>query len=1009
MSTTSGSSHDHEDDDEKGGATAAAAATHDNDDDDGDEKEEEDSESEEGEDSEMRAGVPRDTSAIDRAEVKVRANQYDYGAHVEYIKALKEYSNDWEALTNARNAFSALFPLTADMWLEWINDEERIASPEEHPRIETLYRRALSDYLSVPVAVRFCKFAAKNYDYAKARDIFEFALSLLGLHVMEAGKLWKTYIRFEKSSIEAAKEEPQKDTCNLQKQGLDKISKLYQRQLSVPLIGMDDVLIKYLKWAEKYHVDIPTTFQRSYEKALESLKIRLVREEKISDSGTTSNPDYTKLDDWKKYISFEEKENQPQRVIMLYERALSIYVLVSELWLSYGAFTERTFTSTSIPSAVFSRGTRNCPSCGGVWAGTLRCQEKSKKSLEDVETTLKQALLAGLASHLEFLCVLNQYLDIYRRALNGTAQSFQNFRSACDKAASVMNQYYPSQGYDADILRFWAKIEAHHFNNIERCRELWESIIKYHSDETTFWLEYASLERKFDESKTRNIYKRGAQAVHTFPEPLLSAWLEFERECGTLEMWTHAKLTYDTKMKQFLTQQRKEQKKLEKVAAKEAAKEQKKQDRRNKRRPQSLQKASKGEDDEMAEIPQSKRPRTDPKTEEEKNSHKIFVSNLRFSITEEDLEKLFSKYGTVVTIRHNAARGFAFIEYENTKSADAATELDGQVVGGRKLNVKHAEANPTRLTKHDDLSAIKTTPTDESHVPVSTEAKKPEEPTATTQTPAAPSDKPVTTTKYSANSEAQTASSTKPAEEPNPEPKMRQRRMPPRFVAAGTHVDEKGMDEDKDRDTSSDISSSRRGLGFSGRGMGRGRGRPPAEAEQEAQRTPGQGRGRGFFGAGRRVEYSAERESRTLFVTYLDYKADEMTVKTHFAETCGEDKIVEARVVRDPVGRSKGFAYVEFVNVEAAQEGLALDKTMILSRPICVRWSRPRPSQQHTTATVNSMDDSEPASGTAETESKKPLMIPRALALKKMHTSATTPPKGTTVTTDPPSKSSGDS
>lgn len=79
-------------------------------------------------------------------------------------------------------------------------------------------------------------------------------------------------------------------------------------------------------------------------------------------------------------------------------------------------------------------------------------------------------------------------------------------------------------------------------------------------------------------------------------------------------------------------------------------------------------------------------------------SKKIYVGNLPFSSTEQDLRDAFGRHGTVdsvsvITDRETGRpRGFAFIEMEEaTAAADAIRALDGSDLGGRAIKVNEAE------------------------------------------------------------------------------------------------------------------------------------------------------------------------------------------------------------------------------------------------------------------------------------------------------------------------------
>lgn len=75
----------------------------------------------------------------------------------------------------------------------------------------------------------------------------------------------------------------------------------------------------------------------------------------------------------------------------------------------------------------------------------------------------------------------------------------------------------------------------------------------------------------------------------------------------------------------------------------------------------------------------------------------IYVSNLSFHTSEEDLKDLFEKYGAVnsakiiVDRETNRSRGFAFIEMPSAEEGNAAiTNLNQKEIQGRPLSVSLA-------------------------------------------------------------------------------------------------------------------------------------------------------------------------------------------------------------------------------------------------------------------------------------------------------------------------------
>jgi cold-inducible RNA-binding protein len=79
----------------------------------------------------------------------------------------------------------------------------------------------------------------------------------------------------------------------------------------------------------------------------------------------------------------------------------------------------------------------------------------------------------------------------------------------------------------------------------------------------------------------------------------------------------------------------------------------------------------------------------------------IFVGNLNFSTTQEDLHSTFAQFGnvervSVVTDRDTGQpRGFAFVEMTNGNEAQKAiSELNGAELHGRAMNVNEARPKP---------------------------------------------------------------------------------------------------------------------------------------------------------------------------------------------------------------------------------------------------------------------------------------------------------------------------
>ncbi len=79
-------------------------------------------------------------------------------------------------------------------------------------------------------------------------------------------------------------------------------------------------------------------------------------------------------------------------------------------------------------------------------------------------------------------------------------------------------------------------------------------------------------------------------------------------------------------------------------------------------------------------------------------STKLYVGNLSFDTSAQDLEQIFGESGTVQSAsiiedrETGRSRGFAFVEMASAEEAKAAiSALDGKEVGGRNLKVNEAK------------------------------------------------------------------------------------------------------------------------------------------------------------------------------------------------------------------------------------------------------------------------------------------------------------------------------
>lgn len=84
----------------------------------------------------------------------------------------------------------------------------------------------------------------------------------------------------------------------------------------------------------------------------------------------------------------------------------------------------------------------------------------------------------------------------------------------------------------------------------------------------------------------------------------------------------------------------------------------------------------------------------------------IYVGNLSYSVTQDDLTQVFSEYGTVTRVQlptdreTGRARGFGFVEMESEAAENAAIQaLDGAEWMGRAMKVNKARPREEKSSR----------------------------------------------------------------------------------------------------------------------------------------------------------------------------------------------------------------------------------------------------------------------------------------------------------------------
>ncbi|XP_066512483.1 squamous cell carcinoma antigen recognized by T-cells 3-like [Hoplias malabaricus] len=487
---------------------------------------------------------------IQRLEEQLSINAFDYNCHVDLIKLLRQ-EGKLHRLRKARQKMSELFPLTEEIWLDWLKDEIGLTEGEEAERekIYELFERAAKDYICPDIWLEYAQYSIGGMGTVggidKVRSIFERALTAVGLHMTKGAALWEAYREFEIAILSTLQPPPgsvaspeQQEQLNAQ---LERIHTLFRRQLAIPLMDMEGTYAEYADWTDEGVSEMVT---QHYKQALQQLEKRRLYEEAL----LVSEP--PKLAEYQSYIHYEMKEGDPARVQIVFERALAENCLVPDLWAKYTTYLDRQLKIKDLVLSCHERAVRNCPWTMSLWKNYLLALERHGAEHHIVSDVFEKALNAGFIQATDYVEIWQSYLDSLRRRVDFSkegSRELEELRAAFTRCLEYLKQdveerFSESGDLSCTIMQIWARIEALHCKNMQKARELWDSIMtKGNAKYANMWLEYYNLERSYgDVVHCRKALHRAVQCTTDYPEHVCEVLLTFERVEGSLEDWDAA-------------------------------------------------------------------------------------------------------------------------------------------------------------------------------------------------------------------------------------------------------------------------------------------------------------------------------------------------------------------------------------------------------------------------------------------------------------------------------------
>uniref|UniRef100_A0A1Q3EWF4 Putative squamous cell carcinoma antigen recognized by t-cells 3 n=1 Tax=Culex tarsalis TaxID=7177 RepID=A0A1Q3EWF4_CULTA len=639
---------------------------------------------------------------------KIDEDKFNYDNYVQLLEIAHKMT-DLDKIRQSAEIFAEAYPLSPEIWLRWLKIEVAIgSSPDELRQVDRLFRRALGDYYSVEVAQEYANLAAKA-DAELADTIWDALIPAYGLHVTKGRTIFEAY---REDHLAKNGDSPEQ---------LNRLARIYEQELKIPLRNMEDSFIEYKLLCEKHKavlVDLnPEKFERRYRQAKELLQKMMPFENRLA--ALEPHCHQERADLYREYIRECRSQLEDDDLQVLYERSCADCCLDPTVWTDYLKYLDKYPPDPDEAEAspvfdqsvldVVNRALRNCPWSAELYVEKMRICEREKrgkadilKIMEEVATVEFQAPEPAVKVWLEYLTYLRRHADFEDEKEREILRS--NFELAWNQLGRTWGELADPE---CKILQFWGRLEYGALKDPLKGRDLWHSVMDSSDNSTRvgLWIEYAELEATRGLDAVRKLYRKaiGSIALND-PETLAAAWMRFERVNGSLEQLTACQELCVAKVQEFyksLGNQKppKGRRSDPKKDADQGEPSKKKPLKRSHEEPEFKKPAV------PALLPRKPEPTLEENTkrirlaEEEppakpeidpaKDVKRVFISNLSFDATEDQIRACFPEltFKSIELVQSSSgkSRGFGYAELETEPDVQKALSFDRRPLNGRPV------------------------------------------------------------------------------------------------------------------------------------------------------------------------------------------------------------------------------------------------------------------------------------------------------------------------------------
>eukprot|EP00927_Polykrikos_kofoidii_P018956 TRINITY_DN18822_c0_g1_i1.p1 TRINITY_DN18822_c0_g1~~TRINITY_DN18822_c0_g1_i1.p1 ORF type:complete len:1348 (+),score=259.46 TRINITY_DN18822_c0_g1_i1:127-4044(+) len=508
---------------------------------------------------------------------------FDAEFHAALIDALRKAA-DLDGLREARRCAAERVPLPEAVWLEWIEDERSLATDDDFAELDDLHSRSCAAHpLSARLWLARCALyrevpQGRGQDAVVVRRIFEDMLDILGLHPTVGPELWANYREFEASLLATVAGDDRLQQAN-------RVRTVFFRQLALPLpevgrlveelaafeSGLQPVTARDASSAEKASALAEAAAELWQERA--ALEQRFIEASRpmvtigVAGSGEeTACPVRLSAE----LLALEEASGDSGRILLAHLRATHAAPTQLERWVRFADFAWSVLGNCRVAAEVLDRAVRYLPGESELWLRLHTERESAGAPLPELRKVIDRA--AEALQHdtvvpancrversplqpktAELHELFMQHADACRRAAAAlpvgadASKCWTDMRSVLSLALDLVEGDESLASLRMQVLLRWMRLEAYGVGDVRAAVSVGTRLVNVWGSYYNVWGQVISAVRccagsgPSGYSTVRGLYKKAVDQVSDYPDQAHADYLDFERECGTLQSYRTAR------------------------------------------------------------------------------------------------------------------------------------------------------------------------------------------------------------------------------------------------------------------------------------------------------------------------------------------------------------------------------------------------------------------------------------------------------------------------------------